>query len=576
VSEPTEPAKPEPAEREEEESLRSVALQNASSILIARQRAEQRLLRAKEELEKKTLELVESVAFLRAMLDATTDAVLVLGADGSVLHFNENFRKIWALSADLRSPCAPSLTEVICRQAQQPEQFRRRFDDVMRSAPGESFDVLDLADGRVLECFSRPQLVHGSSAGRVWSFRDITKQRRIEERLREEARLLEALNATGKLLASQLDLQSLLQAVTDAATELSGARFGAFFYNQTDEKGDRYQLFTLSGAERAAFEKLGQPRATPLFGPIFRGEPPVRCADVLQDPRYAKMGPGMPAGHLPVRSYLGVPVVSRGGEVIGGLFFGHPEPGMFSEGTERIIVGVAAQAGIAIDNARLYSASLQAGAERQTLLESEREARAAAERLSDLKDEFLANLSHELRTPLNAILGWVHLLRTGKRGEAETEKGLVTIERNARVQTQLIEDLLDMSRILSGKMRLNVQAIGPATFIEAAIDTVRPTANAKGIRIEVMLDSTAGPVLGDPNRLQQVMWNLLSNSIKFTPKGGKVQVVLERVNSHIEISVADTGAYSEPTRAPVPSRPERSFRHLSTDSGGLEQPFRRT
>ena len=528
-------------DEDEDASLRSVALQNAGSILIARQRAEKELLRAKEELEHKTRELAESVASLRATLEATTDAVLVLAADRRVMHCNDNFLRMWGV-ADWQAALEPSLIDSLFEQALYPAQFRLSFEGVMRAAPGESSDVLDLADGRVLECFSRPQLVQGSSSGRVWSFRDITEQRRVQEQLREEAGVLEALNTTGKLLASQLDLQSLLQAVTDAATELSGAKFGAFFHNHTDEKGDSYQLFTLSGAPRAAVEKFGQPRATPLFAPTFRGEPPVRSADVLEDPRYAKMGAGMPAGHLPVRSYLGVSVMSRTGEVIGGLFFGHPEPGVFSERTERIIVGVAAQAGIAVDNARLYEASLRASTERQMLLESERDARAAAERLSALKDEFLANLSHELRTPLNAILGWAQMLRLGKQSEADTEKGLATIERNARVQVQLIEDLLDMSRILSGKVRLDVQALEPASVIEAAIDTVRPAASAKGIRIEVMLDSTAGPVLGDPNRLQQVLWNLLSNSIKFTPRGGKVQILLERVNSHIEISVSDTGS----------------------------------
>ena len=182
-----------------------------------------------------------------------------------------------------------------------------------------------------------------------------------------------------------------------------------------------------------------------------------------------------------------------------------------------------------------------AAEERAHLLESERAARAEAERASAMKDEFLATLSHELRTPLSAILGWAQVLRLGTRSEADLRQGLETIERNARIQTQLIEDLLDMSRITSGKLRLDVQALDPASFIEAAIETVRPAAEAKGVRLEKVLDPAAAPVSGDASRLQQVVWNLLSNAIKFTPKGGKVQVLLERVNSHVEISVADTG-----------------------------------
>ena len=179
--------------------------------------------------------------------------------------------------------------------------------------------------------------------------------------------------------------------------------------------------------------------------------------------------------------------------------------------------------------------------ERFELLESERSARKEAERAGRMKDEFLATLSHELRTPLNAILGWSQLLRRGGSSPDDLRQGLDIIERNARVQTQLIEDLLDMSRIISGKIRLEIQPVEPAAFIEAAVETVRPGAEAKGIRLHKMLDPAAGPISGDPNRLQQIVWNLLANAIKFTPRGGRVQALLERVDSHIEISVTDTG-----------------------------------
>jgi signal transduction histidine kinase/ActR/RegA family two-component response regulator len=205
--------------------------------------------------------------------------------------------------------------------------------------------------------------------------------------------------------------------------------------------------------------------------------------------------------------------------------------------------------------ARTYTRALEIAEaserEKTRLLASERAARSTAEHASSMKDEFLATLSHELRTPLNAIVGWSKLLNMEKdRKPEDVDQGLEAIERNARVQTQLIEDLLDMSRIISGKLRLDVQRIKPISFIEAAIETVLPAAQAKGIRIEKILDPHCGPVSGDPNRMQQVIWNLLSNAVKFTPKGGKVQVVLERVNSHLEISVADTGAGINPQFLP--------------------------
>ncbi|CAN5834768.1 hypothetical protein BH18ACI5_BH18ACI5_04920 [soil metagenome] len=215
-----------------------------------------------------------------------------------------------------------------------------------------------------------------------------------------------------------------------------------------------------------------------------------------------------------------------------------------------VIDDISVRKGMEEDNARLYEAAQRAAEERKMLLESERAARTAAERMSEMKDEFLATLSHELRTPLNAILGWCQILRRGSRDAADLLRGLETIERNARVQTQLIEDLLDMSRITSGKLRLDIQPLSPASFIEASLDTVRPAADAKGIRLVKVLDPSAGPISGDPGRLQQVVWNLLSNAIKFTPRDGKVQVVLQRVNSHIEISVADTGVGINPEFIP--------------------------
>jgi hypothetical protein len=191
-------------------------------------------------------------------------------------------------------------------------------------------------------------------------------------------------------------------------------------------------------------------------------------------------------------------------------------------------------------------------AAREELLASERAARAEAERQSRIKDEFLATLSHELRTPLNAILGWSQVLRSRQTGSAEDiQRGLETIERNARAQTRIIEDLLDMSRIVSGKIRLDVQRVDLASVIEAAVGTVRHAADAKGVRLLLVLDPAAGPVAGDPARLQQVFWNLLSNSVKHSQRGGRVQVLLERVNSHLEVSVIDDGEGISPEFLPL-------------------------
>ena len=173
--------------------------------------------------------------------------------------------------------------------------------------------------------------------------------------------------------------------------------------------------------------------------------------------------------------------------------------------------------------------------------EEAKRARRQAEESSRLKEEFLATISHELRTPLSAILGWTRMLRLGQLSGEDETKALDTIERNARAQAQLIDDLLDVSRIITGKLRMDVRPADPNSFIDAAVEAVRPAAEAKGVRVQKVMDTGATSIPGDPVRLQQVVWNLLSNAIKFTPRGGHVQIRTERVNSHLEIVVSDTG-----------------------------------
>ncbi|CAN5774529.1 ATP-binding protein [soil metagenome] len=184
----------------------------------------------------------------------------------------------------------------------------------------------------------------------------------------------------------------------------------------------------------------------------------------------------------------------------------------------------------------------EASQQREEILDAERSARMAAQRATRIKDEFLATLSHELRTPLNAILGWTQvLLRAQSPTAAEQRRAFEVIDRNARAQAQLIDDLLDLSRIMTGKIRLDLHQLSMNDIVQSAVDSALPSAETKNIRLRSLLDSSGVTVSGDSSRLQQVVWNLLTNAIKFTPKGGQVQVLLQRVNSHIELSVADTG-----------------------------------
>ncbi len=633
-----------------------------------------------------------------------------------------------------------------------------------------------------------------------------------------DASAIDPLHRIG-LALTELDPERLIQHLTDEATAICRAQFGAFFYNVVDRCGGSYMLYTLSGAPREAFSRFPMPRATEIFRPTFDGTEVLRLDDVTQDPRFGRNTPhhGMPPGHLPVRSYLAVPVLSRTGQVLGGLFFGHAQPGIFTADDEHLMVAVASQTGLALDNARLHAAveareqqyrfladampqnvytarpggqldyvnagwttyteltlaqtqtdgwdavvhpddrgpmrdrwtsSLATGevfehlyrirrasdgayrwhlgrsvprrsddgeivqwvgtstdvddqqrssdalrflaaasaelsasldyrgaltsvahlaipsiadfciiaivgpegavarlaaahvdatrvAQLEALADHDlgdpdaagsacqvmRTSRAAlideleqdpgsddprrhlmhacgarswlcvpiqgrgrtigaitfgaagsgrrlaaadlrvaedlavrvsvavenarlyhdAQEANRAKDQFLATVSHELRTPLTAILGWTRMLRSPQLDDERRRRGLETIERSARAQTQLIEDLLDISRIISGKLRLEPRSIDPVDPIDAAFEAVLPTAEAKNVRMTRVLATNAGPIVADPDRLQQVVWNLLTNAVKFTPRGGAVEVRLRRDESSAEITVSDTG-----------------------------------
>jgi signal transduction histidine kinase/DNA-binding response OmpR family regulator len=256
-----------------------------------------------------------------------------------------------------------------------------------------------------------------------------------------------------------------------------------------------------------------------------------------------------------VHSFLGAPIMSAS-QVCGWVYLLNKiNEDDFSEADERLAATLATQVATAYENAQLYTDAQrhadelqleiaerkQAEEERAQLLISERAARAEAEQVNRTKDEFLATLSHELRTPLTAILGWSHLVRTGKLEDDQLLRAVETIERNARSQSQLIDDLLDVSRIITGKLQIEPRSVDLRSVIEAAVEAVRPSFEAKEIEFEVVMDTEACPVAGDANRLQQIFWNLLSNAVKFTPPKGKVRIVLEHCEPHIKISVADSG-----------------------------------
>jgi signal transduction histidine kinase len=354
--------------------------------------------------------------------------------------------------------------------------------------------------------------------------------------LREEGATLEIINHVGRLLTAELDLATLVQAVTDAATALTGARFGAFFYNALDQRGEYYTLYAIAGAPREAFAQYPLPRNTALFGPTFRGEGTVRIADVRRDDRFGQNPPhyGMPLGHLPVVSYLAVPVIARAGEVLGGLFFGHPEPDVFDERAERFAVGLAAQAAVAVENARLYQ---------QAQDELTARGRAQAE-----KEAFLDAVAHDLGNPLTTVKGQAQLLRRrarqGRADLAALETGLAAIEGATDRATRLIGELTDAARLEAQRpLELRRTAIDLVALAAASITESQAAAAGQQLLLEAGIPEVVG--LWDADRLTRVLENLVANAIKYSPAGSTVMVRVDREEAPdgplAVLSVADQG-----------------------------------
>ncbi len=351
--------------------------------------------------------------------------------------------------------------------------------------------------------------------------------RRVRDEALERERLLraeaETLNAVAEQLVGELDSQMLVQKITDAATTLTGARFGAFFHNLIDDAHvESRQPHAFSGAPSSALEEVAMLGGTPIFTATFRGEGPVRLDDVKQDPRYGNMAPhfAQPQGRSPVVSYMAVPVRTRAGEVLGGLFFGHPQRAVFTERAERLALGVAALAAVAMDNARLYQA-----------------ARDADQR----KDEFLATLAHELRNPLAPLRTGVEILLRLAPEHKALEPVCRMMERQLVHIVRLIDDLLDLSRISRGKINLQKAQLELIKPLNSAIETSRPILESRNHRLSLSIPADSAWVDADATRLTQVFANLLNNAAKFTSPGGHIEVRVERRPREVEVSVKDNG-----------------------------------
>ncbi|MBW4656911.1 MAG: PAS domain-containing protein [Kaiparowitsia implicata GSE-PSE-MK54-09C] len=366
--------------------------------------------------------------------------------------------------------------------------------------------------------------------GSVFEFvLDTTEQKNVEAALLAETQTLELLNQTGAAVSSQLELEPLVQMITDAGVRMIGAKFGAYFHNVMDETGERLHLFTLSGAERDAFTRMGRPRATGVFGPTFRNEGVIRSDDILQDPRYGQFEPhrGMPEGHLPVRSYLAVSVVSRTGEVLGGLIFGHPDPARFNKRHEKLIVGLAAQAAIAIDNARLFKQVQEANetleqrvSERTDELGQAHEALRQAQKMEAV-GQLTGGIAHDFNNLLAGISGALEAIerRIAKGKTQDLERFIGGAQQSARRAAALTQRLLafsrrqtldpkptDVNRLVFGIEDLIQRTIGPSIHLEVV--------GAGGLWLAKL----------DPSQLENALLNLAINARDAMPDGGRITI----------------------------------------------------
>ena len=460
------------------------------------------------------------------ILEAVEQAIIVTNVDGHIIYWNHGAEHLYGWQA--REVLGRSILEVTPSQMSQ-EQAAAILPHLQRGEKWSGEFLVQRKDGSHFWAHVTDSPMHddeGRLVGIVGVSVDISERKRIEAQLHEHAETIATINRIGQVLSAELDLHKLVQLVTDATTELTGAQFGAFFYNSINEQGEIYQLYTLSGAPHAAFADFPMPRNTHVFGPTFYNEGVIRSTNIQEDPRYGQNPPyyGMPPGHLPVVSYLAVPVVARSGEVLGGLFFGHPEAGVFTERSEQIVVGIAAQTATAMDNARLYEAAHQAIRER---------------------DQFLSMAAHELKTPVTSIFGYAQLLqrrieRGGQTDDRNTRVVQTLVQQTRRLQT-LVNSLFDLSRIQLGQLNLERAPLDVVRFVQEVIDVLQPTLAHHAITFTSTIPPGTLIIEADALRLEQAILNLLQNAVKYSPEGGTIEVVVERRTEQVCISVTDPG-----------------------------------
>jgi PAS domain S-box-containing protein len=497
---------------------------------------------ARRRLEAMAADVARSEARMRGLVEATAAIVWTATPRGEVVELSPSWLAftgqtpdeylnggfLEAIHPDDRAPTMSVWTTAVGAGLPYAAEYRlRRHDGTYAHTLARGVPV---------------STANGTMAEYVGCNVDVSNLREAERAAREQADALAIINELGQVIAAELDQKKVVQAVTDAATSLTGAQFGAFFYNQRDDRGDSYMLYTISGVAREEFSKFPMPRNTAVFAPTFSGDGVVRSDDITQDPRYGKNAPyhGMPKGHLPVRSYLAVPVISRLGEVIGGLFMGHGQVGVFKERAEVLARGLAAQAAVAMDNARLFG-------EAQALIK-------ALEATNRELDQFAYVTSHDLKAPLRGIGSLAEWLEEdlGPALNAEARRKLELLQRRVARMESLIEGILQFSR--AGRTAGNREDVNVATVLEGVWELLAPKPPAA---LRVGHDM---PVLRTERvALEQVFMNLVGNALKHARRPDvEIAIEVRDAGDAWEVRVSDNGP------GIAPQYHERVFRIFQT------------
>jgi PAS domain S-box-containing protein len=467
------------------------------------------------------------LSLLSAIVQSSDDAIVSKDLNSIITSWNPAAERMFGYTAD--EMIGRSIRVII------PDDRQYEEDEVIaRIRAGEAVDHFETVrkrkNGSLIDIslsISPVRDESGTIVGASKIARDITERlraRAVEERHRRHAAFLSRVTSS---IATSLEPRQILAALADVTVPYF-ADWCSVDVLQESGQIERVGQQHVNRDKAVAVTELRQHYENPnaSLSPTFvirTGEPAIVLE--MSDALLKQVAAGVPERLRLLReldpvSYLCLPLKIQG-RTIGAVTLARSESGRtFDEEDLRVADDAITRTALAVDNARAYE-QLQAA--------------------NQLKDEFLATLSHELRTPLNAILGYSRMLRSGALREDRRGQALETVERNATLLTQMVEDVLDVSRIAAGKIRLHIQPVDLGSVLRDAMATVTPAADAKGVRLDSILEPQLGPVSGDPDRLQQVVWNLLSNAVKFTPRGGRVQMRLQHVNSHVEISVSDTG-----------------------------------